>query len=75
MKSSIINIIETIIVLSDDEQLEVEKIANESVDKLHKIFDGQNKISLIELLKESFYTLLFRIPRFIRTSSKILSAI
>ncbi|VVC45407.1 Hypothetical protein CINCED_3A002913 [Cinara cedri] len=71
MKSSIINVIETIVILSDDEQFEVNKIANESVNKLHKIFDGQNKKSLIELLKESFYTLLSRIPRFIRTSSYI----
>jgi len=71
MKSSITNLIETLIVLSDDEQPEVEKLANESVDKLHKIFDGQNKKDLLELLEESFYILLSRIPRFIRTSSKI----
>jgi len=74
MKSSITNLIETLIVLSDDEQPEVEKLANESVDKLHKIFDGKNKKSLLELLEESFYTLLSRIPRFIRTSSKIFIA-
>jgi len=72
MKSSITSLIETLIVLSDDEQPEVEKLANESVDKLHKIFDGQNKKSLLELLEESFYILLSRMPRFIRTSSKIL---
>lgn len=71
MKSSVTSLIETLIVLSDDEQPEVEKLANESVDKLHKIFDGQNKKSLLELLEESFYILLSRIPRFIRTSSKI----
>ncbi|XP_060879820.1 TELO2-interacting protein 1 homolog isoform X1 [Metopolophium dirhodum] len=71
MKSSITNLIETLIVLSDDEQPEVEKLANESVDKLHKIFDGQNKKSLLELLEESFYILLSRIPRFIRTSNYI----
>lgn len=70
MKSSITSLIETLIILSDDEQPEVEKLANESVDKLHKIFDGQNKKSLLELLEESFYILLTRIPRFIRTSSK-----
>lgn len=74
MKSSITNLIETLIVLSDDEQSEVEKLANESVDKLYKIFDGQNKKSLLELLEESFYTLLSRIPRFIRTSSKIFAS-
>lgn len=71
MKSSITNLIETLIVLSDDEQPEVEKLANESVDKLHKIFDGQNKKTLLELLEESFYILLSRIPRFIRTSNYI----
>jgi len=60
--------------LSDDEQPEVEKLANESVDKLHKIFDGQNKKSLLELLEESFYILLSRIPRSIRTSSKIFAS-
>lgn len=70
MKSSITSLIETLIILSDDEQPEVEKLANESVDKLHKIFDGKNKKSLLELLEESFYILLTRIPRFIRTSSK-----
>lgn len=70
MKSSITNLIETLIVLSDDEQPEVEKLAEQSVNKLHKMFDGQNKKSLIELLEESFYTLLSRIPRFIRTLSK-----
>lgn len=71
MKSSVTSLIETLIVLSDDEQPEVEKLANESVDKLNKIFDGKNKKSLLELLEESFYILLSRIPRFIRTSSKI----
>ncbi|XP_027842762.2 TELO2-interacting protein 1 homolog [Aphis gossypii] len=71
MKSSVTSLIETLIVLSDDEQPEVEKLANESVDKLHKIFDGQNKKSLLELLEESFYILLSRIPRFIRTSNYI----
>lgn len=70
MKHSITNLIETLIILSDDEQPEVEIAAKNSVDRLHKIFDGQNKKSLIELLEESFYTLLSRIPRFIRTSSK-----
>lgn len=75
MKSSVTSLIETLIVLSDDEQPEVEKLANESVDKLHKIFDGQNKKSLLELLEESFYILLSRIPRFIRTSSKIFTKI
>lgn len=72
IKSSIITLIETIIILSGDEQIEVEKRANESVDNLHKIFNGQYKKSLIDLLKESFYTLLSRIPRCIRTSSKML---
>lgn len=71
MKSSITNLIETLIILSDDEQPEVEKIAKESVDKLHNIFDGKNRKSLIELLEESFYIILSRIPRFIRTSSKV----
>uniref|UniRef100_A0A2H8TQG4 TELO2-interacting protein 1 n=2 Tax=Melanaphis sacchari TaxID=742174 RepID=A0A2H8TQG4_9HEMI len=71
MKSSITSLIETLIVLSDDEQPEVEKLANESVDKLHKIFDGQNEKSLLELLEESFYVLLSRIPRFIRISNYI----
>lgn len=69
MKSSIANLIETLIVLSDDEQPEVNKLAKESVDKLHKIFNGQNKKALIELLEESFYILLSRIPQCIRTSS------
>jgi len=71
MRSSITNLIETLIILSDDEQPEVEKVANESVKKLHKMFNGQNKKHLIELLEENFYNLLSRIPRFIRTSSKI----
>lgn len=71
MKSSIPNLIETLIILSDDDQPEVEKVANQSVNKLHKAFDGQNKKHLIELLEESFYNLLSRIPRFIRTSSNI----
>lgn len=69
MKSSITNLIETLIVLSDDEQPEVNKLAKESVDKLHKIFNGQNKKALIELLEESFYILLSRIPQCVRTSS------
>lgn len=71
LKSSITNLIETLIILSDDEQPEVEKIANESLDKLHKIFNGKNKKSLLELLEESFYILLSRMPLCIRTSSKI----
>lgn len=69
MKSSIANLIETLIVLSDDEQPEVNKLAKESVNKLHNIFNGQNKKALIELLEESFYILLSRIPQCIRTSS------
>jgi len=60
--------------LSDDEQSEVEKVANESINKLYKKFNGQNKKHLIELLEESFYDLLSRTPRFIRTSSKIFIA-
>lgn len=75
MKSSITNLIETLIILSDDEQPEVEKVAKQSVNKLHKIFDGKHKKSLIELLEESFYTILSRIPRLIRTSSKIFAII
>lgn len=71
MKSSVTNLIETLIILSDDEQPKVEKVAKESVDKLHNIFDGKNKKSLIELLEESFYIILSRIPRFIRISSNI----
>jgi len=67
--------IETLIVLSDDEQPEVEKLAKESVDTLHIIFDGKNKKTLLELLEESFYVLLSKIPRFIRTSSKIFNLI
>lgn len=70
MKSSVTNLIETLIILSDDEQPEVEKLANESVNKLNNIFDGKNKKSLIEILEESFYVLLSRIPRVIITSSK-----
>lgn len=70
MKSSITNLIETLIILSDDDQLEVEKLANESIKKLYKIFNESNKKSVIELLEESFYLLLSRIPRSIRISSK-----
>lgn len=69
MKSSIANLIEALLVLSDDEQPEVNKLAKESVDKLHNIFNKQNKKALIELLEESFYILLSRIPQCIRTSS------
>lgn len=71
MKSSVTDLIETLIVLSDDDQPEVEKLAKESFDKLHKIFYGKNQKSLIELLEESFYVLLSRIPRFVRTLSKV----
>lgn len=71
MKSSITNLIETLIVLSDDEQLEVQKVANESIEKLNILFNRQNEKSLLELLEESFYNLLTRVPRSIRTSSKI----
>lgn len=74
MKSSVTDLIETLIVLSDDEQPEVEKLAKESVDELHNIFDGKNKKALLELLEESFYVLLSKCPRFIRTSSKIFYA-
>lgn len=70
MKPSIIDLTETIIVLSNDDQLEVEKVANESIVKLHEIFNTQNKKSLIELLEESFYSSLIRLPLSIRTSSK-----
>lgn len=71
MRSSVTNLIETQIILSDDEQPEVQKIAKESLNELHTIFDGENKKSLIELLEESFYILLSRIPRFIITSSNL----
>lgn len=75
MRSSVTKLIETLIILSDDEQPEVQKIAKESLKELHTIFDGENKKSLIELLEESFYILLSRIPRFIITSSNLITIV
>lgn len=72
MKSSVTNLVETLIILSDDEQPEVANSAKESLNKLHTIFDGKNKKSLLELLEESFYNLLSSMPRFIITSSNLI---
>ncbi|XP_050436981.1 TELO2-interacting protein 1 homolog [Adelges cooleyi] len=69
MNSSVTDLIETLLVLSDDEQPQVEKLANESIVNLIKIFDQRNEKTLIELLEESFYVLLSRIPRSIRMSN------
>lgn len=70
LKSSVTCLIETLIILSDDEQHEVEIAAKKSFENLHTMFDGKNKKSLMELLEESFYLLLSRMPLYIRTSSK-----
>ncbi|XP_050532254.1 TELO2-interacting protein 1 homolog [Daktulosphaira vitifoliae] len=69
LESLVTELVETLLILCDDKQPQVDKLANETVSKLMKSFDGNNKKTLIELLEESFYALLTRIPRSIRMSN------
>ncbi|KAL2746836.1 TELO2-interacting protein 1 [Vespula maculifrons] len=69
MKPSIMELIEYLISLSEDDNKEVKEEAKKALDKINESYmQNINMRPLIELLEESFYKLLTRLPRIVRSS-------
>lgn len=69
MKPSIMELIEYLISLSEDDNEEVKEEAKKALDKINESYmKNIDMRPLIELLEESFYKLLTRLPCIIRSS-------
>ncbi|OXU30926.1 hypothetical protein TSAR_001893 [Trichomalopsis sarcophagae] len=71
MKPCFQTLLEVLITLSEDENQEVSKMANDALQKVQeKCLQDKNMKTAVETLEENLYELLTKLPRIIRTSGE-----
>lgn len=72
MKPNVMLLIEYLISLSEDESVEVREEAEKALNTINASYmQSENMRPLVELLEETFYGLLTKLPRIIRRSGTI----
>ncbi|XP_034936013.1 TELO2-interacting protein 1 homolog [Chelonus insularis] len=71
LNNNFIDLVDILIILSEDDSLDVSNISKNALDKVNSIVIEYKMRSVVEMLEERFYKLLIQLPRLIRRSDDV----
>lgn len=75
MKPSLSTLMESLIILSQDEMEEIERYSCMALKKFSSRYESDSEKSFFENIEESFYSFLTRFPRVVLSSGKVFTSL